>query len=329
MSRPPLPYRKLKEKSVVQLQGDDVLPVSDHIKKIRKKLKRIAVGDSSTIQWLDTGFPELNAVMGSQEKGIPFGRVYEISGMESHGKTALALEIAGMAQRNNGAAVTLYDAETTFDVTWAKARGLNVDEGFHLIQPYMVKEEGKGGESRHRLLDSGELFHEVEELTTLIYEEDYKRPQVVIVDSIASLIAPEEAAKHVHEQTMRETTALSRFLSRLLRRWTPLVRNQNIMMICINQLREKPGFTFGDPRYTPGGKSLPFYSTVRVRMARVRGGKVLQGGKMVGAKGVITNTKNKAGHGSVEGHTCGFKIYFAMTQRSSQYVPASSIKRDS
>ncbi len=326
-SRPPLPYRKLKEdKSAIH---DDVLPVSAHIKKIRKKLKRIAVEDSSTIQWLDTGFSELNAVMGSQKRGIPFGRVYEISGMESHGKTALALELAGMAQRNNNAVVTLYDAETTFDITWARARGLNTEEGFHLIQPYMVEEKGKGGETHHRLLDSGELFHEVEELTTLIYEEDYKRPQVVIVDSIASLVAPDEAAKHVHEQTMRENLALSRFLSPLLRRWTPLVRNLNIMMICINQLREKPGFTFGDPRYTPGGKSLPFYSTVRARMARVKGGKILQGGKTVGAKGIITNTKNKAGHGSVEGHTCGFKIYFAMTHKPSQYVPASSIKRDS
>jgi len=101
------------------------------------------------------------------------------------------------------------------------------------------------------------------------------------------------------------------------------------MMICINQLREKPGFTFGDPRYTPGGKSLLFYSTVRVRMARVKGGKVIdQNRKTIGAKGIITNVKNKAGQESTEGHKCGFKIYFSMSKKPSQYIDPSKIKRE-
>ena len=92
-SRPPLPYRKLELENPEQ---DIVtLPVSEHLKKIRQKLKRDIVDENNTIQWLDTGFEQLNAVMGSSKLGIPFGRVYEISGMESHGKTALALEIAG------------------------------------------------------------------------------------------------------------------------------------------------------------------------------------------------------------------------------------------
>ncbi len=321
MKRPRLPYRKLKSDDAT------VLPVSSHVLKIRRKLKRETA--VNTVLWLDTGFPYLNAVMGSEKNGIPFGRVYEISGEEGHGKTALALEIAGMAQQKNGAVVTLYDAESTFDPVWATARGLNVHEGFNLIQPYMVKEEDKGGGKRRRLLDSGEIFEEIEELSTMIYEEDYERPQVLIVDSIASLIAPDEAAKHVHQQTMREMTALSRFLSVLFRRWTPIVRNYNVMMLCINQLREKPGFTFGDPRYTPGGKSLLFYSTVRVRMARVKGGKVLdQNRKTIGAKGVITNVKNKAGRESTEGHKCGFRIYFSMSKKPSQYVDPSKIKRE-
>lgn len=319
MKRPPLPYRKKISKNVV------VLPVSSQILKIRKKLNRKTA--ATTVVWLDTGFPYLNAVMGSEKYGIPFGRVSEISGEEGHGKTALALEIAGMAQQKNGAVVTLYDAESTFDPIWATARGLNIHEGFNLIQPYMVEEEDKGG-MRRRLLDSGEIFEELEELSALIYKEDYERPQVLIVDSIASLIAPDEAAKHVHKQTMREMTALSRFLSVLFRRWTPIVKNYNVMMLCINQLREKPGFTFGDPRYTPGGKSLLFYSTVRVRMARVKGGKILQNGKAVGAKGIITNVKNKAGQESTEGHKCGFKIYFSMSKKSSQYIDPSKIKRE-
>ncbi len=321
MKRQRLPYRKL---DLENQKGDDIvaLPVSSHVSKIRRKLNRKAAID--TVQWLDTGFSHLNAVMGSEKYGIPFGRVSEISGEEGHGKTALALEIAGMAQQKNGAVVTLYDAESTFDPVWATARGLNIHEGFNLVQPYMVEENKKS----RRLLDSGELFEEIEELSTMIYEENYKRPQVLIVDSIASLISPEEAAKHVHEQTMRENTSLSRFLSRLLRRWTPLVRNYNVMMLCINQLREKPGFVFGNPRYTPGGMSLRFYSTVRVRMARVKGGKVLQNGKLIGAKGIITNHKNKAGQGSTEGHKCGFRIYFSMSKKLSQYIDADKIKRD-
>ena len=268
-----LPYRRLPSDDEADVYDDFV--VSDDVAKIRKKLKRTMVDDSRTIQWLDTGFPHLNAVLGSPSLGLPFGRVYEISGMPSHGKSTLAYEVAGMAQQNNDATVTLYDAESTYDPEWTTARGVNVREGFNLIQPYMVKEKvGKGKETRNRLLDSGEIFEELEELTSMIYEKDHRLPQVLIVDSIAAMIVPEEAAKHVHEQTLRENTALSRFLSRLMRRWTPLVRNQNIMMICINQLREKPGFSFGDPRYTPGGKSLPFYCTVRARMARVKGGSI-------------------------------------------------------
>ncbi len=323
MKRSRLPYRTL---DLEKQNNDDVgvLPISSEVAKIRRKLSRKTAVDK--VQWLDTGFPYLNAVMGSENYGIPFGRVSEISGEEGHGKTALALELAGMAQQNNGAVVTLYDAESTFDPVWATARGLDINENFHLIQPYMVKEDGKGG-TRRRLLDSGELFEEIEELSALIYEKNYNRPQVLIVDSIAAMIAPEEAAKHVHKQTMRENLALSRFLSPLFRRWTPIVRNHNVMMLCINQLREKPT-AFGDPLYTPGGRSLRFYSTVRVRMARVKGGKVLSTtGKPIGAKGVITNFKNKAGHGSIEGHKCGFRIFFSMLKKPSQYIDASEFKR--
>ncbi len=318
MKRPRLPYRQQEDNGDVSAPAQ--VDVSVEIKRIRKGLKRDK--DDSSITYLNTGSPYLNAVIGDPVHGIPFGRIIEISGEESHGKTALALELAGMAQRNNGAAAIMYDAEGSFDATWAEARGVCTTKNFHLVQTYMVKEKNGG----RRELDSAEIFTELRLLVELLHNKDTERPIVLIVDSIASLVTPREGSKDIEDFTMRETPALAMFMSQLMRKWGPKCRNNNVLMICINQLRTRPGVSFGDPRYTPGGKALTFYASVRVRMARVKGGTVLQGGQPIGAKGIITNMKNKT---AKEKAKCGFKIYFDLDgSRPSQYLDEKEIKRD-
>ncbi len=319
MKRPRLPYRQQQEDDT-DIPAPALVTISAEIAKIRKGLKREK--DDSSVTYLNTGFPYLNAVIGDPVHGIPFGRIIEISGEESHGKTALALELAGMAQRNNGAAAIMYDAEGSFDATWAEARGLCTTDRFHLVQTYMVKE--KDG-TRHEL-DSAEIFTELRMLVELLHNKAPDRPIVLIVDSIASLVTPRESSKDIEDFSMRETADLAMFMSQLMRKWAPKCRNNNVLMICINQLRTKPGMSFGDPRYTPGGKALSFYASVRCRMARVKGGTVLQGGQPIGAKGIITNMKNKT---AKEKAKCGFKIYFDLDgSRPSQYLDEKEIKRD-
>ena len=316
MKRPRLPYRQQEDDS----DGPVQVTISAEIAKIRKGLKRVK--DDSSITYLNTGSPYLNAVIGDPVHGIPFGRIIEISGEESHGKTALALELAGMAQRNNGAVVIMYDAEGSFGAKWAEARGVCTSKGFHLVQTYMVKEKNGG---RHEL-DSAEIFTELRMLVELLHNQAPGRPIVLIVDSIASLVTPRESSKDIEDFSMRETADLAMFMSQLMRKWAPKCRNNNVLMICINQLRTRPGMSFGDPRYTPGGKALPFYASVRVRMARVKGGTVLHDGEPIGAKGIISNMKNKTAR---EKAKCGFKIFFDLEGNTpSQYLDEKEIKRD-
>ncbi len=137
----------------------------------------------------------------------------------------------------------------------------------------------------------------------------------------------DEAETHIDKRNMRTQMAIPLFLSSLLRRWVTLSRTKNVMVMLINQLREKPGVSFGNPSYTPGGKAIKFYCSVRAQIARVKGGRVTdKGGSPVGSKGVITNTKNKTGEGSREGFRCGFKIYF--DDRTSEFMDEKEIKRE-
>ena len=331
--RPKLAYRKVDDHQdnidtdgYDEREADDAVPVSAELAAIRKELKRTP--DESPDLLLDTGSVYLNKVMGTPD-GIPFGRVLEIAGEESHGKTALALELAAMAQKQHAAHVVFYDAEGSFAAKWARARGVDTDN-MHLVRTYNVTEEKKSRGDKlvrvRRQLNSAEIFTELKMLIERLHQTDPERPIVLVVDSIASLVTPGEHGKNIEDYTMRETPALAVFMSQLLRKWNPICRNNNVLMVCINQLRTKPGVAFGDPRYTPGGKALPFHASVRVRMARVKGGTVTSGGKPVGAKGVITNIKNKT---SKERETCGFKIFFDMDgKKPSEYMDASKIKRD-
>jgi recombination protein RecA len=272
----------------------------DEVWKIREKLGHLAV-QPAPAQWLDTGIPDLNQVLGDRQRGIAYGRIIEASGWESHAKTSVFLSILALAQRD-GAELILADFENSYDPAWAERRGIDVSR-LRVFQPYVGK---FGKEKTPRLCTAQELCAEVEEaIFTLAQRKATKI--AVLVDSVPSMLPEGAAIAGLEERTMRTQLELPVFLSSLLQRWVGLAHAYSVMMIFINQLRQKPQ-AFGDSVYTPGGSALKFYSHVRVRLRRTKGGKIVRKGKVVGIQGVIQNLKNKVG--GYEGSSIGFRLLF-------------------
>jgi RecA/RadA recombinase len=272
----------------------------DEVWKIRKKLSHFAV-QPAVSQWLDTGIPDLNQVLGDRERGVAYGRIIEASGWESHAKTSVFLSILALAQRD-GAEIILADFENSYDPAWAERRGIDINR-VRLFQPY-VGQFGK--EKTPRLCTAQELCVEVEAaILTLAQRKATKI--AVLVDSVPSMLPEGAAAAGLEDRTMRTQLELPVFLSALLQRWVGLAHAYSVMMVFINQLRQRPQ-AFGDTVYTPGGSALKFYSHVRVRLRRTKGGKIVRKGKVVGIKGIMQNMKNKVG--GYEGSAVGFRLMF-------------------
>jgi len=285
--------------------------------QIRKKLGRVCQEWKPQF-FLDLG-PDLNKVFGDPDKGLAYGKIVELSGNPSNGKTALCIDLAAAAQQD-GAVVVWNDIENSFDqpetptqANWYSRRGLECHRGnkkvkgtdkFILVQPYIghFKDEKEA-----RLITGQELLTEVEQLVSRNFKNGIKK-QMLIVDSAAAILTEDEAAGGVDGQNMKTSMSLPKFLSGLMKRWVALMQNYNCIVIFTNQLRHKP-MAFGDPSYSPGGNAIPFYAHVRVRMGLTEGGKILKNGHMVGIKGVLSNRKNKAG--GIQHEKTGYKIYYA------------------
>lgn len=303
-------------------------PPKSYLERIREKMGHLTHERPARV-YLDTGSPELNAVLGEREAGIAFGKIIEISGQSSTGKTAIALDLAATAQTANEAHVLWLDFENSFDQpltaeqnNWYQRRGLMCHKGatnFTLIQPYVGL---FNNEKTPRLATAEELLGEAE--AVLVYQSRKKKPIIAVVDSVTGMLPEEQSNAGIGGQNMRTTMALPVLLGDLLRRWTGLLPEYDALAIFLNQLRTKPGISFGDPNYTPGGNALPFYAHSRVRMRRVKGGRVLRKGRMVGLKGILLNHKNKSG--GIEGEECGFRIFF---DGRSQFVTPDVIKGES
>lgn len=284
---------------------------------IKKKLKHFTT-DKQVQYWLNTGNKQLNAVFGSRENGIPYGKIIEISGFESHGKTAEMLSLAALAQRD-GAAVGILDLEQSWDPDWARQRGLD-PEKVYVFRPEIGLFDK---EKEERMTTGEELFEEVELWMKNKHTENPDGRIFLGIDSIAAVLVEEEASAGIQNQNMRTKVSLASFLSLLLRRWVAMVMGLNAMVVMVNQLRIAPG-QWGDPSYTPGGNAVKFYSAVRVRVRR-KGKKILKGGSPIGIKGVMSNYKNKAGGASQEGARVGFKLYY---NGKTKYVDADEIKSE-
>jgi RecA/RadA recombinase len=298
---------------------------------IRGALKHVAMKWTPAL-WLNTKIPELNTVLGHTDKGMPYGRMIEVSGWESNGKTAVVLALAAFAQ-HDGAHVIWADIENSFESDWAIMRGLakcpkclnatdkrdeckscdgqgiDVDR-ITLIQPYVgtftyMNKQGKEVQEKEPRQSTGqELMEEVEACLKAKRKEG---KVFVVIDSVAAILTEGEEDAGISGAKMNTNMELAKFMGRLLRRWVGLAQSHNAMIILINQLREGP-VKFGDPTKCVGGNAPRFYSHVRVRVSRVAGSKIVDKGRTLGIKGIITAKKNKTGGN--EGASVGFRLWF-------------------
>lgn len=282
------------------------------------KLLKFSTFEPEHRYWLDTGSPELNAVFGSRDKGIPYGKILELSGAEHGGKTLLSLIVGGMAQAD-GAFVGRIDLEDSRDAPWDRKFKLNPESIYdiypRLVVPKAKRDDGedepkkkgkkkKGIGGTPRLQSAEELFQEAEVTMALAAEQGFKK-QFWFLDSVANIMT-DMAVEAGAERNMRVNLDRAMFLSMTLPKWAALAANYNATIFLINQLRDRPNVMFGDPSYSPGGRALRHACAIRARVRRKK--ELSKAGEVIGLLGLIQNTKNKAGAGSIQNAKCGFKV---------------------
>jgi len=214
------------------------------------------------IEGVPTGSLSLDMALGGA--GVPRGRVTELYGPESSGKTTLALHVIASAQQGGGVAAFI-DAEHALDTTWAKRLGVDVNS-LLVSQP-----------------DTGEQALEIVEMLVRSNSVD-----VIVVDSVAALTPAAEI-----EGQMGDTHVglQARLMSQAMRKLTAIIGRSKTALIFINQIRMKIGVMFGNPETTPGGRALKFYSTVRIDVRRLA--TIKEGGTAVGSRVRARVVKNK------------------------------------
>ena len=245
-----------KEKDQEKEKRQNVL--DETVKEIKDRFGEGSIMKLGDVKKVDvaafpTGSPSLDIALGIG--GVPRGRIIEIYGPESSGKTTLALNIVANAQKEGTAA--FIDAEHALDPAYAKKIGVNLED-LLISQP-----------------DNGEQALDIVE--TLVRSSAV---DVIVVDSVAALtpqaeIEGEMGDHHVGRQ--------ARLMSQALRKLTAIVAKGNVTVIFINQIRMKIGVMFGNPETTPGGNALKFYSSVRIevrRMAQIKQGEVIVGNRV-------------------------------------------------
>ena len=228
-------------------------------------IMKLGENQKMNIKVISTGSMNLDMALGLG--GVPRGRIIEIYGAESSGKTTLALHIIAEAQKEGGVAAFI-DAEHALDPVYAKALGVNIDE-LLISQP-----------------DTGEQALEIADMLVRSGAMD-----VIVVDSVAALVPKAEIEGEMGDPQMG---LQARLMSKALRKLTGSISKSNTVMIFINQIREKIGgfsFTPGPQTTTSGGRALKFFSTVRMEVKRV--GSVKQGDEVIGNEVTVKVTKNK------------------------------------
>lgn len=219
-------------------------------------------GKSMNVETIPTGSLSLDLALGMG--GIPKGRVVEIYGPESSGKTTVALHMIAEVQKRGGVAGFI-DAEHALDPVYAKAIGVDIDN-LYISQP-----------------DYGEQALEITETMVRSGAVD-----IIVVDSVAALVPKAEIDGEMGESHMGQH---ARLMSQALRKLTGIMNKTGCTVIFINQLREKIGVMFGNPETTTGGRALKFYASVRMDVRRVETLKT--GGEIVGNRARVKVVKNK------------------------------------
>ena len=262
--------KELKTKApVVKLDtsADKQAAIDNAMKYITKRYGEGAImrlGQTTTlnVDAIPTGSMTLDMALGIG--GVPRGRIVEIYGPESSGKTTVALSVIAEAQKQGGIAAFI-DVEHALDPVYAKALGVDLDE-LLVSQP-----------------DSGEQALEIAEALIRSGAID-----VIVLDSIAAMTTKAEIDGDMGDQHVGQ---LARLMSQAMRKLTAAISKSNCVAIFINQIREKIGVMYGNPETTPGGRALKFYASVRIE---VRKGEVIKdGGSIIGASTRCKVVKNK------------------------------------
>lgn len=225
-----------------------IMPLgSDHVQKI---------------EGISTGSLSLDMALGGQ--GIPRGRIIEVFGPESSGKTTLALHIVAQAQKAGGIAAFI-DAEHAIDPSWAKKLGVD-------LEMLLVSQPSYGEEAMH--------------ITEMLIKSN--AVDVIVVDSVAALVPKKELDGEIGDS---HVGLQARLMSQSLRKLTAAIAKSRTAVIFINQIREKIGVMFGSPETTPGGRALKFYSSCRIDVRRI--GQLKEGEEVVGQRVRTKVVKNK------------------------------------
>lgn len=214
------------------------------------------------IEGIPTGSLALDLALGGQ--GIPSGRIVEIFGPESSGKTTLALHVVAQAQRRGGIAAFI-DAEHALDPSWAKKLGVD-------LESLLVSQPSSGEEAMH--------------IAEMLIKSN--AVDVIVIDSVAALVPRKELEGEIGDS---HVGLQARLMSQSLRKLTGVISKSKTAVIFINQIREKIGVTFGNPETTPGGRALKFYSSCRIDVRRI--GQLKDGETVVGQRVRAKVVKNK------------------------------------
>lgn len=258
-----------KKAAVVRVtsQEDKKAALDGALKQIEKKYGAGAVmrlGQTKTLNVaaIPTGSMTLDMALGIG--GVPRGRIVEIYGPESSGKTTVALQIIAEAQKMGGE-VAFVDVEHALDPVYAQALGVNIDN-LLVSQP-----------------DSGEQALEIAEALIRSGAID-----VIVLDSIAAMTTRAEIDGEMGDNHVGQ---LARLMSQAMRKLTAAISKSNCVAIFINQIREKIGVMYGNPETTPGGRALKFYSSVRIEVRK--GEAIKNGSEVIGARTRCKIVKNK------------------------------------
>jgi recombination protein RecA len=258
---------KKKGKDAVKSILDQNASLKSAVAQIEKEFGEgaiMALGNDHAvrIEGIPTGSLSLDIALGGQ--GIPRGRIIEIYGPESSGKTTLALHVVAQAQKNDGIAAFV-DAEHALDPSWAKKLGVELDT-------LLVSQPGSGEEAMH--------------ITEMLIKSN--AVDVIVIDSVAALVPRKELEGEIGDS---HVGLQARLMSQAMRKLTGVISKSKTSVIFINQIREKIGVMFGSPETTPGGRALKFYCSCRIDVRRI--GQIKEGEDIIGQRVRAKVVKNK------------------------------------
>lgn len=253
--------------------NQDVLAEHPHLKTTIAQIEKqfgegsiMALGAGEVaarkIHGIPTGSLSLDLALGGV--GLPKGRIIEIFGPESSGKTTLALHAVAQAQRADGIAAFI-DAEHALDPTWAKKLGVN-------LETLLVSQPGSGEEAMN--------------ITEMLIKSN--AVDIIVIDSVAALVPQKELDGEMGDS---HVGLQARLMSQAMRKLTGAISKSKTCVIFINQIREKIGVMFGSPETTPGGRALKFYSSCRIDVRRI--GQLKDGEDVIGQRVRAKVVKNK------------------------------------